>query len=160
MPLPWQLIETGLVRVPSRGTGYWTLVQEFVPGSRLLRIRTVDQDEHGGQLPTTWNPVNNVPCGPDGYFPNPGCTAMLCTSAACGALIGKIGGSTGDIPDTAGGNAGPYAGKKVFAVGSDCILSLATAADGGPLFLTMNDNPSNFIHHSGELFVWLEYYPL
>jgi hypothetical protein len=160
MPIFWQAMESDVVRVPSQGAGYWALVQEYVPGSRLLRIRTVNQDQGGAELPTTWNPTDDVPCGPDGYFPDPGRTGMLCTGAACGALIGKIGGSTGDLPDSTAGSAGLYAGKKVFAVGTDCIISLPTAADGGPLFLTMNDKPSEFIHHSGELFVLLEYYPL
>jgi hypothetical protein len=85
---------------------------------------------------------------------------MLCGGAAYGALVGKIGGSSGDVPDSTVGTAGPYGNKRVFAVGTDCILTLATAADGGPLFLTMNDKPEEFSKHSGELLVLLEYYPL
>jgi hypothetical protein len=85
---------------------------------------------------------------------------LLCSSAAYGALIGKIGGSTADLPDSTPGVTTPYANKKVFAVGTDSIIALPTAADGGPLFLTMNDKPDEFPKHTGEIQVYLEYYPL
>ena len=111
-------------------------------------------------MPTLWSPATGLECGPDGDPSKSLRTGMLCTSAAYGALIGKIGGSTGDVPDTSGGLAGPYPNKKVFAVGTESILTLATVADGGPLFLSMNDKPEEFPEHSGELFVLLQYYPL
>ena len=74
--------------------------------------------------------------------------------------LAKIGGSTADVPDSTAGSSGPYPGKKVFAVGSDCIVALPAAADGGPLFFTMNDKPSDFEQHTGELFVTIEHFPL
>jgi hypothetical protein len=159
--LNWKDID--LVRVPSRpaGGGFWTLTQDFSAGSRLLRIRVINQDRDGNSLPVLWSlsaGATGVSCGPDGD-PTTSRTGLLCTSAACGALIGKIGGSTADIPDTTSG-ANPYTGKKVFAVGKDCILSLPTAADGGPLFLTMNDKPDEFAGHAGELQVLLQHFPL
>jgi hypothetical protein len=158
MALPWQMMD--LVRVPSWAGGFWTLVQDFVPGSRLLRLRVVNEDLQGAQLPIIWSPADGVRCGPDGDPTVTGRTGMLCTSAGYGALVGKIGGSTGDLPDTAAGATSPYAGKKVFAVGTECIVSLPTAADGGSLFLTMNDKPGGFPAHAGDLFVFLQYYPL
>jgi len=158
MALAWQTID--LVRVPSYPAGLWTLAQEFVPGSRLLRLRTVNQDNEGAPVATIWSPADGVFCGPDGDLTATDRKAILCGSAACGALVGKIGGSTGDLPDSPGGASGPYAGKKVFAVGTECIVSLPTAADGGPLFLTMNDSPEYFPRHAGDLFVLLQYYPL
>lgn len=160
MALAWQSID--VVRVPSYvpGAGFWTLAQEFIAGSRLLRVRVVNQDREHHHVPSVWSQANGVACHPDG---DPAITArmgMLCTSAACGALIGKIGGSTGDLPDSATGSTSPYPGKKVFAVGNECILSLPAAADGGPLFLTMNDKPDGFPGHAGDLHVLLQYYPL
>lgn len=159
MPLDWQNI--GWVRVPADGAGgFWTLAEEFVPGIRLLRVRVAGQDRDGNAVPTVWSQANGVPCGPDGDPAITAPTGILCSAAACGALIGKIGGSTADIPDTVGGAGGSYSGKKVFAVGHDCILSLPAASDGGPLFLTMNDKPQGFPGHTGELLVFLQYYPL
>jgi hypothetical protein len=159
MPLEWK--EIGWVRVRADGDGgFWTLAEEFVPGTRLLRVRVSSRDPNGQAVPTSWSQANGVPCGPDGDPAITAPTGILCSAAACGALIGKIGGSTADIPDTAGGSAGPYAGKKVFAVGHDCIVSLPAAGDGGPLFLTMNDKPQGFVAHTGELLVFLQYYPL
>jgi hypothetical protein len=43
----------------------------------------------------------------------------------------------------------------VFAVGSYCLISIG-ATEGGPLFLTMNDSPEAFAHHSGALYVLVE----
>jgi hypothetical protein len=158
MALPWQNMD--LVPVSSYGRGFWTLACEFVPGSRLLHLRTVNENRDGQRVPILWSPAGDNPCGPDGDPSAIARTGMLCSSAAYGALIGKIGGSTADTPDTAAGSSGPYPGKKVFAVGVECILSLPTAADGGPLFLTMNDKPESFPCHVGDLHVLIQYYPL
>jgi hypothetical protein len=159
LTLPWQTY-ADMVPVPSRIAGFWTLVLEFVPGARLLRVRVLSADANGAQLNTQWSPADNIHCGPDGYPNDTKRTNLLCSSAAYGALIGKIGGSTADVPDSSAGSAGPYPGRKVFAVGSDCIVTLPSAADGGPLFLTMNDQPCSFEHHAGGLFVTVEYFPL
>jgi hypothetical protein len=47
----------------------------------------------------------------------------------------------------------------VFGVGSHCVISLAST-EGGPLYLTMNDNPEGFTSHSGSLHVLIEQYAL
>jgi hypothetical protein len=174
MNLTWQSL--GLVHVPARPAGFWTLALEFVPASRLLRIRITDKDAEQHSVASVWSPAAGMECGPDGILPaasdtsktaapitqpNGSTPSMLCTSAAFGALIAKIGGSTADLPDSlTAPNTAPYSGKKVFAVGSDAIISIAAAADAGPLFLTMNDVPTNFPHHSGAFLVALSYYPL
>lgn len=149
----------GTVPIPARPVGFWTLAQEYVPGNRLLRITVLHEDQNHQALTVTWNPAPNSPCSPDGLPVTPGKSALLCANAAYGAVIGKIGGSTGDLPDSTPGLTAPWGNKKVFAVGWDCILSL-TSQDGGPLFLTMNDHNEQFAGHSGELVVWLRYYPL
>jgi hypothetical protein len=136
------------------------LVQEYIPGVRLLRIQTSGEDQQKKKVPMLWSPATGIQCGPDGDLSKPGVSGMLCSSAAYGALVGKVGGSTGDLPDLTPGTTAPYGNKKVFAAGSDSIIVLPTAADGGPLFLSMNDKPDEFPKHSGELFVRLQYYPL
>jgi hypothetical protein len=165
MNLLWTFLNT--VHVPACPAGIWTLVQEYVPGNRLLRAtvlhEVLQEDQKKHLVPVIWNTDPNSPCGPDGlYLPNPtkSASALLCVNAAYGALIGKIGGSTDDLPDPTAGVVAPWGTKRVFAVGWDCILALSTAADGGPLFLTMNDHPERFAKHSGELVVQLQYYPL
>lgn len=64
-----------------------------------------------------------------------------------GALIGKIGGSSADIPDGSQPTA-RYGSNRVFAIGRHWVISLS-ATGGGELFLTMNDNPEGFANHSG-----------
>ena len=155
MPIEWVSID--LIRVPAQPQGLWTLAQEFIPGGRLLRIAVVGHDHKEHPVHRTWKPAAALQCGPDGVLGNAARTSLLCASALYGALIGKIGGATGDVPDTTV-NLPPYGNKKVFAVGSELILPLAIS-EGGPLFLTMNDSPEGFAVHSGELFVLLQYYP-
>ncbi len=53
---------------------------------------------------------------------------------------------------------GVYSGRKVFTVGTYCVVTLASS-DSGALFLTMNDAPENFKDHSGELHVLIEEAP-
>jgi hypothetical protein len=158
MTIVWQTL--GWTRVFACPAGFWTLAQEYVPGSRLLRIRTLRHDQHNRPIPMAWNPSTEIQCGPDGDHTAGSKAGMICGAAAYGALIGKIGGSTGDLPDTTPGNLSPYGSKKVFAVGTDAIVALPAVGDGGPLFLSMNDVPKDFPKHSGELLVLLEYYPL
>ena len=63
-----------------------------------------------------------------------------------------------DIPDPTQTTA-PYGTKRVFAVGISCTIVVAIA-DAGPLYLSMNDEPLGFQHHSGELHVELAVAPL
>jgi hypothetical protein len=111
-------------------------------------------DEQQTAVPTLWSPINGVDCGADGIrnaLPKAG---FLSTAAAYGALIGKIGGSSADLPDSSSA-ASPYGNKRVFAVGTYCVVSIG-GTDGGPLFLTMNDSPEGFAYHSGALCVLIE----
>lgn len=156
MPIEW--VSIALVRVPAQPQGLWTLVQDFIPGGRLLHIGVVGHDPENHPVPRTWKPSSKLQCGPDGILANTPRTSLLCTTALFGALIGKIGGATNDVPDAIA-TAPPYGNNKVFAVGSELVLPLATT-EGGPLFLTMNDSPEGFPMHAGELFVVLQYYPL
>jgi hypothetical protein len=143
-------------KVEAKATGFWSLVADYVPGSRLLRFGLIKQNAQGEALPVLWSPAKGIECGPDGTNVTPPKSGLLSGGALYGALIGKIGGSSADIPDVSQSTA-PYGTKRVFAVGSHCVISLS-ATDGGPLFLTMNDNPEGFVNHSGALYVLIEEY--
>jgi len=146
----------GVVRVESKPDGFWNMIIPYVSGPRLLRFAVCDKDDKGHTAPKRWHVSKNEEIGADGKPAGKTTTGILVTTAARGALVGKIGGSSADLPDSAtGSTVVPYAGKKVFAVGSSAVISLA-AADSGPLFLTMNDGPDGFENHSGALWVLIE----
>jgi len=134
----------------------WGLVTDYVPGSRLLRFTLVDQDAQKNPLPTTWSPAKGMDCGANGTIVTPSKSGLLSGGALYGALIGKLGGSAADVPDSSQPTA-PYGNKRVFTVGSHCVISVGPT-EGGPLFLTMNDNPEGFRNHSGALHVLIEQY--
>lgn len=131
----------------------------YVYGSCLLRMTVVAKDDQGNDVSTKWNTTTRDECGANGLLRPPKAPAsFLVPSAPFGAVVGKIGGSTADPPDTSP-SGGPYPGRKAFAVGNYTVVSLA-ASDYGPLFLTMNDNPSGFAEHAGELWVLIEEAPI
>lgn len=134
----------------------WSLVTDYVPGSRLLRFTLVDQDAQKNALPITWSPAKGTDCGANGTIVAPPKSGLLSGGALYGALIGKLGGSSADVPDSSQ-PAAPYGNKRVFTVGSHCVISVGPT-EGGPLFLTMNDNPEGFANHSGALHVLIEQY--
>ena len=118
--------QTDLVtfEIPAKPTGIWTLVNEFVEGSRVLKISANE---------TTWTYADaaSARCGADGhrnaFLAHENC---LFPDAPVGALIGKIGGSSAGIKD----------GTKVFVVGRFCVVTVPE--EGGPLYLTINDEYS------------------
>ncbi|MBI2188386.1 MAG: hypothetical protein HYU37_14890 [Acidobacteria bacterium] len=144
----------GLVKVPAKPAGLWQLAIEYVETPCLLRLRVVEQDARGACVPTTWRLSATLESSPNGINA-PARTGLLATTALRGALIGKVGGSTADIPDSTA-PATPYGAKKVFAVGSECMVSLS-AGEEGPLYLTMNDSPDSFAEHDGALHVQIEH---
>lgn len=81
---------------------------------------------------------------------------LLLPTALRGALIGKVGGSTAELPDSSpAASSSTSSGRKVFVCGSHAIFELS-GTDYGPLFLTMNDSPELFCEHSGELWVRID----
>jgi hypothetical protein len=140
-------------KVEARPSGLW-IVAGYFAGSRLLRFTVLDKDAQNQTVPTSWNPATGIKCGADGLGIAPTKSGLLTLGALYGALIAKLGGSSADVPDGSQPTA-PYGNKRVFAVGSYCVISLA-ATEGGPLFLTMNDNPEGFVNHSGALHVLIE----
>jgi hypothetical protein len=147
-----------IVKLDARPRGLWSLVAEYVPGSRLLRLQVLLTHEHRGFLPASWSPIDGTTCQADGVVSTPPKSGFLSLSAPYGALIGKVGGSSADLPDSSM-PAAPYGtDKRVFTVGSYCVVSIGVA-EGGPLYLTMNDSPDGFTRHSGALRVLVEEYP-
>ena len=149
----WQKLT--VVKV-SATTGPWSVGKDYIPGSRLLRFTVVDKDDQSKPVPTSWSPVKGTRCGPDGAISTPAKSGLLTNGALYGALIGKLGGSSADVPDSTSPTT-PYASKRVFAVGSHCIISMGST-EGGPLYFTMNDSPDGLVNHSGELHVLIEEY--
>ena len=139
------------IEVKARPGGLWSLALDTVQGGKRVAIRVC------GDNPSWQFGENGESCGPAGSR-NPG-TNCLCPGAPKGALIGKIGGS--DCDDTsvalpaAGGTPGPIVLPVVFPVGGVCVVEIKDDVKG-PLFLTMNDAPSNFKSHEGSVQVLIE----
>lgn len=145
--------KTKLAKVDAKPVGFWNLVIDYFPGSHLLRLQVVSKDEKDHDVPILWSPIHGMDCAADGStIPKSG---LLYNGAMYGALIAKIGGSSADLPDSSS-TGGPYGSKKVFAVGSCCVVAIGDT-EGGPLFLTMNDSFDGFPHHSGALHILIEH---
>ena len=147
----WRKID--LVKVPAKPDGLWTMVVEHITGPRLLRLKVSDKDKADALVPMKWNRTSTEQCGADGQMKT--CTNALLPLAPCGSLIAKIGGSTADMPEA----QGVYSGRKVFTVGTYCVVLLANTDTGG-LFLTMNDAPESFNQHALDLYVLIEEAPV
>lgn len=86
-------------------------------------------------------------CGPDGHsWSAESLDKCLQGNTGRGALIGKIGGGTADRTGY------------IFPVGHFTIIeipenAIANGPTRGALFLTMNDEPSRFREHTGDLLV-------
>jgi hypothetical protein len=133
-------------KIQARGSDLWTLVQDYVAGPVKLRIEVIDAN-------ALWQPATDQSCKAGGTGRND--VGALVPSAAIGALIGKVGGSTADCPPavTQGTIPQPSPGSpKVFAVGMYAVIDIK-ADESGPFFLTMNDILSGFINHTGEMTV-------
>lgn len=130
----------------------WRLALDYVPGPRLLRIQVTD--DRGVPADPDWGRKGHE-CKayglPTASLPK---TALLCSSAPKGALIGKLGGSSADQPDITP-NAPPNGSKKVFAVGSHCVIAV-TKDDSGPLYLTQNEVLDAFAEDMGVLWILIE----
>ncbi len=150
----WKTIKA--FKVEAKPTGLWNLVTDYVPGSRLLRFTLLENDAQNQPVGVLWSPAKDVQCGADGISIAPAKSGLLTCGALYGTLIGKLGGSSADVADSSQPIT-PYGTKRVFAVGSRCVITLA-GADGGPLFLTMNDTAEGFLNHSGALHVLIEEY--
>ena len=146
-----------ILRVSAKAVDLWTPAIEFLPGGRLLRLRVSDKDKSDNPVPKKWR-VGGTETGPNGIISGNARTALMCPGAYQGALIAKLGGSTADIGDPTQ-SAAPFGTRKVFAVGESCVMPVAVA-DAGPLYLGINDDPTNFANNDGELWVELSEAPI
>jgi hypothetical protein len=135
MKIPsWQQLKLGQADIPAKCVGLWTQVCEYVEGPVQLKVKATG----------SWTYSEGRGCGPDGDTKLGFSQDVLLANVPRGALIAKVGGSTADKPD----------GTKqlVFAVGSECVITLE-ATNKGALFMTMNDDMSQFTGHDGKVTV-------
>jgi hypothetical protein len=113
------------VEIPPVPDGLWTVAHEFVAPGAILKL-----DAHG-----TWtyrtSGASPFTCGPDGRPDDPQ-ASLLMADAPLGAMIAKIGGSTAGKTD-----------GELFVVGASSVILADPMKHGGPLYLTMNVNPSS-----------------
>lgn len=125
----WKSIWKG--KVSSKPSGLWTIILDFVPPQKKVKFAPKADGK--------WNYKPDGNCGPDGNLTELNDTTdYISQEAPVGALIGKLGGST--------------VGKegKIFTVGRFCVVETKDDMSGA-LFLTMNDAPSSFANHQGDL---------
>jgi hypothetical protein len=118
--------------VLARPDGLWTAVYGFIAGTIALRFKSKGE----------WSYAPNRKCGPDGVRSLGLPQDVMVPGAPIGALVAKIGGSSADKPDASK--------QTVFAVGSECVVVL-DGKSSGTLFLTMNDEPTQFAGHDGAI---------
>jgi hypothetical protein len=137
--------EERTVAVEAKGA-LWTLALDFVAGPARIRLEVVPQD---GKM--EWTCGTSV-CGPGGTLALSS-TAIVAT-APIGALVAKIGGGEAECPGLpVGAGLSPQPlppSSMVYAVGRYAVITLKSG-DGGPLFLTMNNDVKSFVDHSGTL---------
>ncbi len=118
--------------VPAKPDGLWTAVHDFISGTVALRFKAKGE----------WSYAPKRKCGPDGVRGLGLPQDVMVPGTPLGALIAKIGGSSADKPDATK--------QAVFAVGSECVVVL-DGKNSGTLFMTMNDEPTQFGGHDGTL---------
>lgn len=129
----WQPLAPGNRTVLAKPKGLWTLVNDFVEGSHWLKITALADG--------VWSYADapDAHCGADGnsqallYS-----TKCLSPDAPVGALIAKIGGSSVGARD-----------GTIFVVGRHCVLRVPE--DGGPLYLTINDEQAGMGNNAGAI---------
>jgi hypothetical protein len=121
------------VDVPAKpSAGVWTKVIEYIEGGTILKLEV-------GTPESTWHYGDEDTCGPDGDVASIMLRSKcLLASAPVGALIGKIGGSTAGTVDGV-----------TFVVGTFCIVKVG--ADGGPLYLTINDQENGMSNNKDTM---------
>jgi hypothetical protein len=126
------------VKVPDGAGNAWTAALDYVTVGKLYRI----------EVPSTskWKPESANECNADGDALLTRNGEPIITTAAVGALIAKIGGSTADLK--------PDKDKLIlFGVGRHCVFSVSDSTKVGSLYLGINDIPNSRSQMSGELTV-------
>jgi hypothetical protein len=126
------------------GPVIWTMAEDFVFGPVKVKIELIDPE-------ALWQYATDQYCKAGGTLRND--LNSILPTAPIGALIGKLGGGTADIPPPApsGMPPGPLAaGIRLFAAGAFAVIDVKDI-DSGPLFLGMNDVLGGFANHGGKL---------
>ncbi len=127
------------IEVKADPGGLWTVAREFISGPARIRF----------EAKGSWNYVPESACGPDGDM-----LSMLSSEQAIlkgapvGSLIAKIGGSS------AGQNDGT-----VYLIGSFAVIEIDQNVKG-PLYLTINDDPTGFANNRGTIEVDVRWKPI
>lgn len=128
----WRALKLAKDTLPAKSVALWTPVLDYIEGPTRLRFKASGK----------WTYAEGRETGPEGDrnlgFPQD----VLVPGAPLGALVGKVGGSSVEKPDAAK--------QPVFPIGTECVISLDEKVKG-TLFLTMNDEPSQFDGHEGEI---------
>jgi hypothetical protein len=146
----WQSIVTHL-KVPGANGVSWTVALELVTPGTLLKIE-VDPASAAWKpdgFTSTCTADGDVDGKARGLLSPP---APLLASAAVGALIARIGGSTADMTLDIGPPPPTSPARLVFSVGRHCVFSVPTAPIGG-LFLGINDSGARMAAIIGSLSV-------
>lgn len=127
----------------SAGPPFWTMAEDYILGPVKLKIEVVDPE-------AVWQFAAEAYCKAHGTIRND--LGALLPAAPIGALIGKLGGGTADVPAPAATGSQPVApaGMKLFAVGTYAVIQVGKD-DSGALFLTMNDTLAGFASHRGSM---------
>lgn len=127
-PIQWSTVVADM-NITAMPVGLWTPVVEYLPAGALVRVLAFGR----------WRYTAQTDCGPDGdrvsFISSVQC---LTKEAPPGALIGKIGGGTADLKGT------------IVPIGSQVIFKVA---DGGGLYMTINDAMGGFDDNSGFVVV-------
>jgi hypothetical protein len=149
----WRPIVVQLA-VPEPGM-QWRMAVEFLTAGKLIRIQVITDTARNPPVPGTWTPGGFArPCTADGDFlgtargNGPASGVLPVASAALGALIARIGGSSAD--QTA--DTGTTPARVLFSIGRKCIFAVP-AAPVGSLYLGINDDPSRMALVQGQLLV-------
>ena len=129
--MPLQTLTTS---IRARPNGLWTLVVEHVEGPGVLQITASSASRW------SYSDTHESICSADGD-PRALISRAQCLleTAPVGSLIGKLGGST----------AGASDGTLMFVVGMRCTVKVP--AGGGPLYLTINDEPGGMDNNANEV---------
>jgi len=144
----WRLLKLLTDKIPERAGCGWTPVFDYLTPGKMYRLQVPARDATGAtKADQTWEPESAGSCTADGNPATDRGTGLLLASAAVGALIAKIGGSTADLTvdkDKA----------VLFAVGRHCVFTV-DPAKGGTLYLGVNDSAGSIFHVKGQLTVEL-----
>lgn len=127
------------IDVDSKPDGLWTVAQEFLPGPARIRF------EASGK----WSYASGSECGPNGdMLSMVSSDQTILKGAPVGALIAKIGGSSAGLTD-----------GTLYLIGSFAVVETGPNVKG-PLYLTINDDPTGFRNNSGKIAVNIQWKPI